>query len=176
MLRGLLGFLAQQEPRRLGPARAQRGSSPRLPDVGDVVFAYPPRADSPNKPGLVPVPCLVLGIGSDRERRPVLSVAVGATSDNGAPRASDVILTGRDSLDAAGINRAAKFMMSDRRTIPWKPGFIEFKSPVLGRLTDADFDRARRAYGLQRHIETERQESVRTAAARRAVHREELSR
>jgi len=161
MLSGLLSALGLKDEPPLGPAPGVRGVA-RAVEVGDVLHAYVPRRDAPNRPGAVATPCVVLGRDVS-QGRPVLLVAPLRALPKGAPApaGTEVDLAGPETLKRAGVNRPARADAADQRILPMDPAFFAAGARVgaIGSLDDKTFDRMRDAYRTARQSQAMRQES-----------------
>jgi hypothetical protein len=161
MLSGLLSALGLKDEPPLGPAPGVRAVA-RAIEVGDVLHAYVPRRDAPNRPGAIAMPCVVLGRDVS-QGRPVLLVAPlrALSKDAPAPTGTEVDLAGAEALKRTGINRPARADAADQRILPMDPAFFAAGARVgaIGSLDDQTFDRMRDAYRIARQSQAMRQES-----------------
>ena len=136
------------------PARSGAPRTPfpdEAPETGSFVVFRPQLSDDPGKPGPVAVPGLVVSVlpGVDGGP-PRVVVAPGTRRGAFEPEPGDLSLTSMPSLAAAGLREPGRFRMTRRQVVPWTeewcPG-AEAKNGVkfvLGKLTGADLERARR--------------------------------
>lgn len=161
MLTGLLSALGLKDEPPLGPAPGVR-SVPRAVEVGDVLHAYVPRRDAPNRPGALATPCVVLGRDVS-QGRPVLLVTPLKALPKGAdaPSGTEVDLVAPATLKRAGVNRPARADAADQRILPMEPAFFAAGARVgaIGSLDDPTFDRMRDAYRTARQSQAMRQEA-----------------
>jgi hypothetical protein len=150
MIASLLSALGLKDEPLLGPASGVRATA-RGVEVGDVLHAYVPRRDAPNRPGVVATPCIVLGRDVS-QGRPVLLVAPLRALPKGAeaPSGTEIDLVAPETLKRAGINRAARADAADQRILPMDPAFFAAGARVgsIGSLDDPSFDRMRAAYRM----------------------------
>lgn len=161
MLTGLLSALGLKNEPLLGPAPGVR-SVARDIEVGDVLHAYVPSRDAPNRPGAIATPCIVLG-RNIYQNRPVLLVAPlkALPKGAGAPSGTEVDLVEPKTLKRAGINRPARADAADQRILPMEPAFFAAGARVgaIGSLDDLAFNRLRDAYRTARQSQAMRQEA-----------------
>ncbi|MBK1666439.1 hypothetical protein CKO28_00095 [Rhodovibrio sodomensis] len=145
-LKTRLTALVADEPISTKPVISHK----RRPQVGDTVMAYAPDSDSPNKPGIMARPCMVIWSKTDASGQLHLQVAPGTfrNVDKAGPR--DIVLSSKDSLDATGMDRPVRFQMDRTVSFPWDEAHIATtagKPPVAGRMLNRDFEQARTVYG-----------------------------
>jgi len=161
MISGLLSVLGLKDEPPLGPAPGARVIARGI-EVGDVLHAYVPRRDAPQRPGVVATPCIVLG-RDVWQGRPVLLVApLRALSKHaGAPSRTEIDFVAPEVLKRAGINRPARVDVADQRILPMDPAFFAAGARIgsIGSLDDASFDRIRTAYRIARQCQAMRTET-----------------
>lgn len=161
MLTGLLSALGLKDEPPLAPAPGVRPIV-RAVEVGDVLHAYVPRPDAPNRPGVIATPCIVLG-RDIFQGRPVLLVAPlkALPRGAGAPSRTEIDLVAPETLRRAGINRPARADAADQRIMPMEPAFFAAGARVgaIGSLDDPTFDRMREAYRAVCQSKAMRQET-----------------
>jgi hypothetical protein len=109
------------------PQAAVAGPIPRRYDV---VSCYFPHDETPNRPGVKPRPCLVLGTRrSTVTGRLCVKLAYGTTAAPDSSVVGELHLHKPGSLHAAGLDRRTKFVLTRTAVHP--------KSrPLRARLTD----------------------------------------
>jgi hypothetical protein len=106
------------------PAKINR----KYPDAGDVVMAYVPSPESPNRPGTHLRPALVLHVREHydpREQKKTLLLQVVPARDikGERQRAHQFELSDRDAYSHAGLRKPAQFNMRERVIVPWSPKY-----------------------------------------------------
>lgn len=149
------------------PSRSQ-GSTARAPRVGDIVNVHYPSSENPNRPGPKARPAVVLWVQSQPDGTLALEVSPGAPESGKPLSAGQSVVDTKPGLAAAGLRSATRFDMTRRAVVPWNLSYISAKggAPILGRLTDRDFDKARLAYRVAR--DRDARSNVFAAAQRQA--------
>jgi len=106
---------------------------------GAVVSCYFPLTESPNEPGPVARPALVVQVFFDRIDRGWKAVlAYGTSRRTRANTGFEVRMNREDSLIKAGLHRPTRFTLSRMRILPLDKAFFDFNgdTPILGYLDD----------------------------------------
>jgi len=120
----------------------------RAPQLGDVVSCYFPLDEDPNRPGIKPRPCLVLGSRrSTASGRWYVQLAYGTKQNLEHIRPGELALRDRTSHRAAGLHHPTKFVFRRIRSVPFI--FAYFRADhggrvILGSLLPEDLQRAER--------------------------------
>ncbi len=106
---------------------------------GAVVSCFFPLTESPDEPGPVARPALVVQVFFDRiDMRWKAVLAYGTSRRTRANTGFEVRMNREDSLKKAGLHRPTRFTLSRMRILPLEQGFFSFSegTPVLGYLED----------------------------------------
>ncbi|MBK1667389.1 hypothetical protein CKO28_05015 [Rhodovibrio sodomensis] len=130
-----------------------------LPQPGDVILAYPPERETADQPGRRAQPVLVLACtkvaridGTDALK---ITVARGRASNLDRLFPGELTIASPEGMQAAGLTRARKFDLTDQVEMPYNRQHAIFGragTPVLGRLSAADMQAARVAYGRANNV------------------------
>jgi len=137
---------------------------PRPPRIGDVIYAFSPYEEAPNHPGPKPRPCIVLDARVINDRgRPCVSllIAPGTSQKLYVEHPGELLLTGQNDMEEAGLRIETKFRLGDPKIIKWSQPYVCFRDggPILGTLSSRDRERAseiRRSLRMEKDLEFQR--------------------
>lgn len=112
---------------------------------GAIVSCYFPLQESPDQPGPVARPALVVAVFLDRtDGEWKAAVAYGTSRRTRANMGYEVRINHPDSLTLAGLSKPTRFTLSRMRILPITRDFFNYintDTPVTGKLDDALTDR-----------------------------------
>jgi hypothetical protein len=126
------GRINQREAERLARAFGT------TPGFGAIVSCYFPENENPNRPGIKPRPCCVLGAKRSETGRLYLLVAYGTGVNVDAPRPGEMSVSNPDEMKSAGLHKPTKFVFTRVRALPFRYEFFRPNKEgtvVLGNLT-----------------------------------------
>ena len=125
------------EPEVTGP--------PPLPRQGEIILAYAPRYDAPDRPGIHPIPCLVIAAREGREGQPgEIALVRGSIRNLERAYRGELMIDSFDSLAASGLRGATKFDLRAPFAMPWTPEWYHTRQGTarIGELGPRDLARA----------------------------------